>query len=158
MKTTTKQTTTTEIITDAKTAFAIPGQDSIIDVVRSDGTSWHYHETLEQVRLRYPGAELVNCEDFFAEKAARQDTPITWTETTKEQYWEMLEVLPPAAMGNGGFLVGEPWDHHAKTGQPRFAGYRETRAGKYYTANRPMTRKEFAAEMLKSPVQVKEAA
>ena len=74
--------------------------------------------------------------------------PIEWHETTREKYWEMLEVLPPAAMGGGGFLVGEPWDHHAITGQPRFAGYAE-KQGKYWEADRPMTRKEFAAEMLK---------
>lgn len=136
---------------DCETAFAIPDSDSIIDVIRPNtGRSWFYDEDLEQVRLRYPGAEIVNVKEHFEAKAKRQDVPIHWTETTEDKYWDMLEILPPAAMGNGGFLVGEPWDHHATSGQPRFAGYREWYR-KFYVASRPMTRKEFAAEMLKSP-------
>lgn len=139
---------------DCTEAFAEPGSDSIIDCIRPDtGRSWHYGENLDEIRVRYPGAQIVNMEEHFKAKATRQDTPIVWTETTKEVYWEMLEVLPPAAMGNGGFLVGEPWDHHAKTGQPQFAAYRE-KGDKYWTANRPITRKEFAAEMLKPVAEV----
>lgn len=133
---------------DCKQAFAIPGEDSIVDVIRPEtGRSWIYGEDLAAIRLRYPGAEIVNCAEFFAAKAGRQDVPVTWSETTQVKYWEMLEVLPPAAMGHGGFLVGEPWDHHATTGQPRFAAYAE-KGGKYWKASRPITRKEFAALML----------
>ncbi len=73
----------------------------------------------------------------------------------------MLEVLPPAAYlpvaetgyfptVTHGFLVGEPWDHCAATGAPRFSafikrgytGVKDSDA-KFYEANRPMTRKEF---------------
>jgi hypothetical protein len=32
-----------------------------------------------------------------------------WQRTTKEMYWEMLEVLPPHRMKLGAFLVGEAW-------------------------------------------------
>lgn len=70
--------------------------------------------------------------------------PVTWTECTEEVYSDMLDVLPPAAMKGGSFLVGEPWDHHAMTGQPRFAAYIK-RQGKFFTASRPMTRAEFLA-------------
>ena len=30
-----------------------------------------------------------------------------WIPTTESMYWEMLECLPPRAMRNGAFLVGE---------------------------------------------------
>jgi hypothetical protein len=107
-----------------------------------------YGKTLDDVRAEpgYEKAERMAVDDFCKAKANRQDMAITWTETTKGKYWDMLEVLPPAAMSNGGFLVGEPWDHHATTGQPRFSAYRE-QFDKFYVANRPMTRKEFKAEL-----------
>jgi len=70
--------------------------------------------------------------------------PVVWTETTAERFEEMLTVLPPAIMLAGNFLVGEPWDHHAVTGRPRFAAYR-FQDRKYYEASRPMTVKEFKA-------------
>lgn len=140
-------TTTTEPISilNCEMGFAVPGGDSIIDYIRPDtGRSWHYGEDLEQIRGRYPGAVIVNINEHCMAKAARQDSPI------RERYWEMLEVLPPAAMGGGGFLVGEPCDHHAITGQPRYDGFREWH-GKFYEGSRPMTRKEYAAEMLNKP-------
>ena len=68
--------------------------------------------------------------------------PVTWKETTKETYWEMLEVLPPAVMTGLGFLVGEPVDHAACpiTGKfgARFEAYAEV-AKKFYVASQPMT-------------------
>jgi hypothetical protein len=143
----TMKTTTEESIMQLTTAFAVPGEDNIIDMRRSDGTSFTRCETLEEIRQRYPGAEVVSFDDFCASKAGRQDTPIQWEQTTEAKFWQMLEVLPPIDQGKGGFLVGEPWDHHAKTGQPRYAAYRVI-YGNFWTANRPMTRKEFAAEML----------
>jgi hypothetical protein len=33
---------------------------------------------------------------------------MTWKPATKARYWDMLEVLPPAVMGGGAFMVGEP--------------------------------------------------
>jgi hypothetical protein len=67
-----------------------------------------------------------------------------WAATTKEIYWDMLEVLPPAAMMGGGFLVGEPVDHHATSGQPRFEAFIK-QGEKYSVSSRPITRKEFTA-------------
>lgn len=134
---------TTKYMTDCETAFAVPGEDSLIDVIRPEtGRSWIQDQTLEQIRERYPGAEVVNIEAFCAAKAARQDTPIQWDETTAEHYWEMLEVLPPACMLAGGFLVGEPCDHHAGNGQPRFQAFRKI-GEKHFAASRPMTVREF---------------
>jgi hypothetical protein len=121
--------------------FAVPGESNIIDVVK-DGKSAIYGEALEQIQARHPGAVLMDYDQWAKEKASRQDTPIEWQPTTKERYWEMLEVLPPAIMLRGGFLVGEPWDHHAINGKPRFQAY-IARYGEFFVASRPMTIAEF---------------
>lgn len=129
---------------DCKQAFAVPGEDNIIDLVHPiTGHGVYSNETLEEIGIRYPGAEVVNFDDWMKAKAAKQDCPVTWAETTEAKYWEMLEVLPPAFHNDFGFLVGEPWDHHATSGAPRFAAYRQ-KDGKFFVASRPMTRREFA--------------
>lgn len=139
-------------VSDCTHCFAVPGADNMIDLVHPvTGKTVIYGKTLEDVRQEkgregYEKAELMLVDEFLRQKAARQDTPITWEETTEEKFHEMLEVLPPAAWENGGFLVGEPWDHHALTGAPRYAGYREL-DGKYYAASRPLTRAEFKREV-----------
>jgi hypothetical protein len=130
---------------DCTEAFAVPGGDSLIDLVHPvTKRSTINGQTLEEIRKRYPDAQIVSIEEFSAAKAARQDAPVEWLETTEERYNEMLEVLPPAFYGNQGFLVGEPWDHHATTGQPRYQAFRCV-AGKYYVSSRAMTRAEFKA-------------
>lgn len=72
--------------------------------------------------------------------------PVEWKECTEERYWEMLECVPPAVMGGGGFMVGEPYDHiqDAETGKwvPTFHAFRKI-AGKHYAASAPMTIREF---------------
>ena len=68
---------------------------------------------------------------------------ITWEPTTKETFYEMLEVLPPAAWENDAFLVGEPFDHDAETGDPRYSAYRRRPGEQYETGSRPMTIQEF---------------
>ena len=82
---------------------------------------------------------------------------ITWSRSTSEKYWYALEVLPPAVMNFGGFLVGEPMDHAtcAVTGEvlPRYEGWLERGAeklpeggwseGRFYVSSRPLTLPEF---------------
>ena len=53
-----------------------------------------------------------------------------------------LECLPPAAWIGAAFLVGEPSDHHAGTGAPRFQACRYV-AGVYEASSRPLTLDEF---------------
>lgn len=125
----------------------------IIDVVDPvTGRSAIQGETLAEIRERYPTAELIEYADFAARKAAAQDAPIVWSATTAEKYADMLNVLPPAVWLAIGFLVGEPCDHHAATGRPRFAAYVHVN-GQYFTASRPLTVQEFraltAADVLK---------
>ena len=128
-------------------AFAVPGENHIIDLINADGKSWHSEESLDQIRLRYPRAEIVELDAHCREKATRQDTEITWTPTTKATFWEMLEVVPPALQNGGGFLVGEAMDHHALSGLPRFSAYAEMRGERYLVANRPLTRAEFTQQL-----------
>lgn len=127
--------------------FWVPGQHNIIDMARDDGLSATFGQTLAEVQERYPDAVYGPFEDYVAAKSADQDVPVTWAEVTEERFYDMLEVLPPAWMGRGGFLVGEPWDHHARTGQPRFAAFVQ-RAKKFYEASRPMTVAEFKTAVI----------
>lgn len=131
---------------DCVDCYAVRGE-TIVDVLHPiTGLTVCYGKTLEQVRVEYPSAEKMTVDEFCASKAERQHTPIVWSETTEEKYWEMLEVLPPAAMSNGGFLVGEPFDHDASNGQPRYEGFKQS-GDKYFVGSRPMTRKEFKQEL-----------
>ena len=71
---------------------------------------------------------------------------VNWQPTTEERYWEMLEILPPAAQTGYGFLVGEPADHRRCEVKgvtlPRYDAFIETEAG-FFTADRPLTFFEF---------------
>lgn len=130
---------------DAEQAFAVPGESSIIDVIHpTTGKSWIAGETLEEIRLRYPSAEVVNINDWQLQKAMRQDSPVLWNEITDGKYWEWLECLPPAIMFPNAFMVGEPSDHHALTGKPRYQACVHV-GDKYYASDRPMMVKEFTA-------------
>ena len=128
---------------DYTEAYAVPGEDSIIDVINpANGLTSVYRETLEQIRERYPKAERVNLDEFCQQKAARQDTPIEWLASTEEQYNDMLNCLPPAAYLSHAFLVGEPYDHHATSGRPRYACYAQV-GKRFSVSSRPITVKEF---------------
>ena len=131
--------------------FAVPGGNSMIDVISPEtGLSQVKGETLEQISVRYPGAQIMRIDDWCKSRAVAQDTPVVWIECTEERYYEMLEVLPPAFQSSRGFLVGEAMDHHAVTGRPRFSAFTErTTKGdgwsetRYFEASRPMTVTEF---------------
>lgn len=131
-------------------AFIVPGKPWVIDMVDpTTGLTLHNRQTLAQVRAdRYPEAVLVNLDEWQQERGAEQDSPVTWEETTEQQYMEMLNVLPPAFWHGGLFLVGEPSDHHAVTGAARFHAYWQ-RGRRFFAASRPVTRKEADA-MLRS--------
>jgi len=135
---------------DCKQAFAEPGRHNLIDLINpATGRSCIENETLEQIQARYPGAEVVNVDEWLTAKAARQNGPLTWDEIDEEKYMYFLECLPPAAWIGGAFLVGEPYDHDALTGAPRFQACNET-GGKWFASSRPMNVKEFR-EMFKRP-------
>lgn len=65
-----------------------------------------------------------------------------WKPCSKARYWDMLEVLPPAVMGGGAFMVGEPQSHDAN-GQPTFWGFKQV-GDKYFEATQAMNIQDFA--------------
>lgn len=73
--------------------------------------------------------------------AAMDSAPGSWIPTTENMYWEMLGCVPPAAMGNGGFLVGEA-HHHNENGEAVYACFRQN--GETFEACY-MTKREFSA-------------
>lgn len=124
-------------------AFAVPGKKNLIDLVHPiTGRSAIQGETLEQIQTRYPGAVKVNMDEWLKDRAEAQDSPIEWLKVYSERYDEALNALPPACMIGDAFLLGEPQDHHALNGQPRFDAYR-CMAYQHYVSSRPMTVKEF---------------
>lgn len=80
-------------LSELKQAFAEPGASSIIDLVMPDGRGAYSHETLEQIRVRYPKAEVVD----FAEHCVRAVAGfITEPEEITQERWNyLLGVLPP---------------------------------------------------------------
>ena len=124
--------------------FCVPGVTMIDEVNPHTGRSCVYGRTLDDVQTEYPGAELMTIADYCAKKAAAQDSPIQWDPITEDYWQEMLEVLPPAAYSDIGFLVGEPTDHHAQSGRPRFVAYIR-RNGQHLESSRPLTIQEFNA-------------
>ncbi len=131
-------------INECNECFAVPGV-TIIDVLNPlTGLTVCFGRSLADCQAEYPGAIKMTVDAFCASKAAKQDSAVTWEETTEERWEDMLNVLPPACWPEcgGAFLVGEPWDHHAVTGQPRYAAYRRQN-GKFFTSSRPMAKLEF---------------
>jgi hypothetical protein len=147
MQTLKEKVETVALMSDCERCVASKAVQTIIDVIRPDtGRTWIYGKTVEDCRKEYPDTEEMTIDEFCAWKAKQQRMPITWTATTPERFEKMLGCLPPALMLSGGFLVGEPFDHDAGNGQPRFEGFRQ-RGDVYEVGNRPMTRAEFRAQM-----------
>jgi uncharacterized short protein YbdD (DUF466 family) len=132
-------------MSDCTQCFASRKQGTIIDVLHpTTGLTVFYHKTLEQCRETYPDAEEMSVDEFCAWKAQQQRTPISWEKSTSKQYWDMLGAVPPAKYLGTAFLVGEPYDHDAGNGLPRYEAFRQ-RGRQYEVSNRPMTIPEFMA-------------
>jgi hypothetical protein len=76
--------------------FYVPGTTTIIDnaVDRAGVLVAHYSgETLEQIRLRHPGAALGEWDDIYAEiEASCKTEPL---EINEDEFLKALNVLPP---------------------------------------------------------------
>lgn len=72
--------------------------------------------------------------------AAMRPEPHRWILTTQNMYDEMLGAVPPAAMGNGCFLVGEA-NHHNNEGRAVYACFKHITGGGFEA--RYMTHGEF---------------
>ena len=84
-------------------------------------------ETLEEIRNRYPDAEYTEFESAYTIIQNSHKRGVT--ETTKEEFWEMLEVLPPTGWKTGdsceSFKMSERWsgnitDIYARIGNRYF--------------------------------------
>jgi hypothetical protein len=126
--------------------YASRERSTIIDTIRADGLTTYSRMSWEQIKAKYPSAYRTTVDEFCAWKGEQQRTPISWSETTEQVYDEMMGALPPAFWLTNGFLVGEPNDHEADTGEPRFDGFKH-KDGKFYAASRPMTRAEFKRDV-----------
>lgn len=71
--------------------------------------------------------------------AAMDANPTRWQNTTEHMFYEMLNAVPPAAMGGGAFLVGEA-SHDNAQGEAVYACFRAV-YGEFEA--RYMTRREF---------------
>jgi len=132
-----------EINFRVKNIYAVPGAHNIIDGIHTEtGRGIYSNETLDQIRARHPGAEIMTMADFCEAKHARQNMPLVWDDTTDDVYEKSRCCLPPARYGKNSFLVGEPDDHCAKTGWPRYRAFKHD-GDKYLVASRPMTLREF---------------
>ena len=81
-----------------KQCFYVPGQTSIIDIIGDDGKSFYQHETLKQIQKRYPGAQLMDfgkAIDCIDREAVKNFNLYESKEIKEDQYYEMLECLPP---------------------------------------------------------------
>ena len=78
--------------------FYIPGQYSIIDRADDEGKGHYSGDNLEQIQARYPGALLIPFEDALKQCEAEQADCFEVgkaKKTTKAQFFEALECLPP---------------------------------------------------------------
>ena len=76
--------------------FYVPNECCIIDTaVNRDGTlrGQYSGETLDQIRLRYPNAEIGEWDIVYA--AAEEACKTEPSEITEDKFLEMLNVLPP---------------------------------------------------------------
>ena len=143
---------------ECERCFASKTTGEIIDTINPEtGLTWCFGKTLSQCREEYPDSEEMTVADFCMWKAEQQRTPITWQPTTEQVFDDMLGCLPPALMLAGGFLVGEPFDHDAGNGQPRFQGFRQC-GESFFQSNRPLTRAEFRDEAAKAKKQYRSKA
>jgi len=130
---------------DCIEVWAVPGRNSIIDEIHPvTGLTLVCGKDAAAVLASEPLAVRMSWTAWREAAHQRQQTPITWSAVPEEVFYEMLEVLPPAFLRGGAFLVGEPADHCVVTGSPRFAAFRQ-RGDLYYASNRPLTIAEMKA-------------
>lgn len=81
------------MLTNEEKVFYDPNRLTIIDVIKPDGKSCVYSESLEQVQQRYPDAEIWGFLDAVThQENAMISAPV---EITEDRFIEMLEILPP---------------------------------------------------------------
>jgi hypothetical protein len=118
---------------------------TVVDVVEPDGLGRYSRETLEQIKGKYPDAQVMASADFCRWKEERQRGPIEWAGITEDRYNGALDCLPPARHKGWAFLLGEPIDSMAITGEFTFDAFRRLPGEVYQRSSRTITVAEFDA-------------
>jgi hypothetical protein len=120
----------------------VAGDRFMVDLIDPETNLGVYsRKPVEELIRKYNG-ERMTIEAFEQRCFERQNTPVTWVKSDKDNFDYALGCLPPAAYSGSGFLVGEPCDHCAKTGQPRFTAWKKDGEECFYSS-RPVTLAEF---------------
>lgn len=113
----------------------------LVDAVK-DGQTVYGGKPVDRVLAENPGYALVGYDEYVAAASAEQDQPIVWSPMFEEDYYEKMDCLPPAVTRSYGFLLGEPQDHYAATGKPRFAAFLKL-GTRFLRSSRPLRVEEF---------------
>ena len=87
----------------------IPSKNRTQDIFTHKNVTLYSGRTLEQMQAEYPDAVVLPWEEAHERERAQFVTQIS--ETTRERFWEMLEILPPCKWtryeGEESFFVSE---------------------------------------------------
>jgi hypothetical protein len=98
--------------------FYVPGSLHIIDTATANGLSTICRESLEQIRVRYPQAELRDFDEVCNEinKLNEQRFNQPPSEITEKRWDEMLNIMPPMKWRSGcgaeSFMICEATVSH----------------------------------------------
>lgn len=83
--------------------FYEPGSEYVIDTIGENGLSSVYQESPEEIRRRYPRAEIWNFDEAWKEvERIQYETYISAPkEITEERWYDMLDILPPMQWRKG---------------------------------------------------------
>ena len=113
----------------------------LVDAVK-DGQTIYGRKPVDKVLAENPSYKLVEYDEYVAAASAEQDQPIVWSPLSEEDYYKKMDCLPPAVTRSYGFLLGEPQDHYAATGKPRFAAFLKL-GHRFCRSSRPLRVEEF---------------
>lgn len=134
-----------DLIFEFQECYTLPDFDCMSDTIHPiTGLTTYGGKSEADIRKEHPTILRMSTDEFCQKKAEKQNSPIEWKPTDKDRYYEALGCLPPAFLDGGRFLVGEPMDHCAKSGRPRYDGYCESQ-GAYFHTSRPVTVRDFKA-------------
>jgi hypothetical protein len=95
-------------INSSSQVFYSPSRHSVIDLV-VNGRGAYGGKTLDETRAETADAVLIGIDDAIAMTDAATRSPVC--EITREQFWTMLECLPPDdwqhGLGNNSFKMSE---------------------------------------------------
>ena len=119
--------------------FYVRGETNLIDLVNENGRGYFSNETLEEIRVRYPGVILTTMAEAHKEieKVNEERFSGPPEEITEEQYDEALCVLPPENYTNVGSASGfRSVEYMTAMWTAHYAGFHNDKGGIYFMAIR----------------------